>query len=143
MAFPLLALLPSLLEIGSKVIDRVVPDKEAADKAKREMAAEMQSQEFAIMLAQIEVNKEEAKSQSTFVAGWRPAVGWVGAIAFGYVGILEPLLRFVSSVAFGYTGAFPTIDTNLTIQVLFGILGLGAMRSYDKVTGNGSESKKH
>ncbi len=143
MAFPLLALLPSLLEIGSKVIDRVVPDKEAAEKAKREMAAEIQSQEFALNLAQVEVNKEEAKSESIFVAGWRPFVGWVGAFGFGYACIADPMMRFVASVIFGYQGTYPLIDSNLTMQVLFGILGLGAMRSYDKLKGNGSEVGKH
>ncbi len=143
MPFPLLALLPSLLELGSKVIDRVVPDKEAAEKAKRDLAAELQSQEFAIMLAQIDVNKEEAKSESVLVAGWRPAVGWIGAFGLGYAAIIDPFMRFISSVMFSYTGEFPAVDTNITMQILFGILGLGAMRSYDKVKGNGSEAGKH
>lgn len=143
MAFPLLALLPSLIEIGSKVIDRVVPDKEAADRAKREMAAELQSQEFAVALAQIEVNKEEAKSESTFVAGWRPAVGWIGAFGLGYAAVVEPFLRFTAQVMFAYQGSFPSVDTNITMQILFGILGLGAMRSYDKLKGNGTEVGKH
>ncbi len=143
MPFPLLALLPSLLEIGSKVIDRVVPDKEAAEKAKRDLAAELQSQEFAIMLAQIDVNKEEAKSESVFVAGWRPFVGWIGAFGLGYAAILDPFMRFISSVIFAYKGVFPAVDTSITMQILFGILGLGALRSYDKLKGNGSEVGKH
>ena len=88
-------------------------------------------------LAQISVNVEEAKSQNLFVAGWRPAVGWIGAAGLAYAAILEPLLRFVSQVGFAYTGLFPVIDTMLTLQVLLGILGLGAMRSFDKKTGNG------
>ena len=89
-------------------------------------------------LAQISVNVEEAKSQNLFVAGWRPAVGWIGAAGLAYAAILEPLLRFVSQVGFAYTGLFPVIDTMLTLQVLLGILGLGAMRSWDKKTGNGN-----
>lgn len=89
-------------------------------------------------LAQISVNVEEAKSQNLFVAGWRPAVGWIGAAGLAYAAILEPLLRFITSVGFGYTGVFPVIDTMLTLQVLLGILGLGAMRSWDKKTGNGN-----
>ena len=85
-----------------------------------------------LQMGQIAVNAEEAKSESLFVAGWRPACGWVGAIALAYSSILEPLAEFVAKVAFGYSGQFPTLDTTITMQVLFGILGLGAYRSYDK-----------
>jgi len=88
-----------------------------------------------LQLSQIEVNANEAQSTSIFVSGWRPSVGWIGAIALGYSSVFEPVLRFISQVGFGYTGAFPVIDTNLTIQILMGILGLGALRSYDKKQG--------
>lgn len=88
-----------------------------------------------LQLAQIEVNTNEAKSLSLFVAGWRPAIGWIGASALAYSAILEPLLRFVTQVGFQYTGTYPAIDTNLTMQILMGILGLGAMRSFDKKQG--------
>jgi len=86
---------------------------------------------IALQLAQIEVNKEEAKSTSVFIAGWRPAAGWVGVLAFFYAAFLEPLARFVTTL-YGYHGGYPEIDTSLTIQVLFGLLGLAGMRSYEK-----------
>ena len=92
-----------------------------------------------IDLAQIGVNTEEAKSSSVFVAGWRPFVGWVGGFALAYSAILEPLLRFGASVWGGYHGEFPVIDTTITMQVLTGLLGLGAMRSYDKKQGVASK----
>ena len=88
-----------------------------------------------LQLAQIDVNKEEAKSESLFVSGWRPAVGWIGATAFGYATILEPIIRFISQVGFKYQGAFPEINTMITLEILFGMLGIGAMRSYDKSQG--------
>jgi len=84
-------------------------------------------------LAQIEVNREEAKSTNWFVAGWRPAVGWIGAAALAYAAIGEPLARFIAQVLFDYAGVFPQIDTTITMQVLFGLLGLGAFRSIEKV----------
>ena len=87
-----------------------------------------------LQLAQIEVNKEEAKSTS-LLSQWRPAVGWICAFAFAYSAIIEPLIRFIATVIFGYKGTFPVIDTNLTMQILFGMLGIGAMRSYDKKQG--------
>ena len=88
-----------------------------------------------LQMAQIDVNKEEAKSSNLFVAGWRPAVGWIGACALGYVAIVEPIARFVAQVFFAYSGQFPVINTELTMQVLFGMLGIGVMRSFDKTKG--------
>ena len=86
-------------------------------------------------LAQIAVNVEEAKHPNVFVAGWRPAVGWICAAALGYAAILEPVARFTAKVVFGYGGDFPEVDTFLTLQVLGGILGLGAMRMREKEKG--------
>lgn len=88
-----------------------------------------------LQLAQIAVNTEEAKSTNWFVAGWRPAVGWVGAFSLAYAAIIEPIARFTANVMYHYAGPFPVIDTNLTMQVLMGLLGLGAMRTYEKSKG--------
>jgi hypothetical protein len=101
------------------------------------MEVALQSQEFSLALEQIKVNAEEAKSTNWFVAGWRPAVGWIGALALGYAAILEPVARFFATVLFKYGGAFPVIDTTITMQILFGILGLGAARTIEKVKKNG------
>ena len=121
-----------IFDIVGGIIDRVIPDKAAAEKAKSEFAAVQQSQEFQLALQQIIVNVEEAKHPSIFVSGWRPFVGWVCGVALAYVAMLEPVARFVAIVAFGYVGVFPVIDTNLTMQVLLGILGLGGLRTWEK-----------
>jgi hypothetical protein len=130
-------LLLPILGIAEKVLDRVIPDKAAAEKAKLEMAAELQGQDFQLALEQIKVNVEEAKSTNWFVAGWRPACGWVGVLALGYAAIGEPIARFVALTMFNYTGLFPLIDTSITMQILFGILGLGAYRTVEKVKKTG------
>lgn len=100
-----------------------------------EKQAEIQQKIMEIELAaaqgQMAINMEEAKSESLFVSGWRPAVGWLGAASLGYAAIVEPCLTLAASL-YGYTGAFPAIDTTITMQILFGILGLGAYRSVDK-----------
>lgn len=88
-----------------------------------------------LQLAQIAVNVEEAKSGDAFTSRWRPFIGWTCGIAMAYVAIVEPIARFVAQVMFGYTGAFPEIDTNLTMQVLVGLLGLSSLRSVDKKNG--------
>lgn len=121
-----------IIDIAGKVLDRVIPDKAAAEKAKQEFAAAALSQEFQIALAQVKVNEQEAKSVNWFVAGGRPFVMWICGVALAYAAIFEPILRFLVSVGFGYVGSFPILDTTLTMQVLFGILGLGGLRTFEK-----------
>lgn len=134
--------LGSLFDFGGKLIDKIFPDPQKAQEAKIELFKLQQNGELAVLAAetqlakgQLDVNIEEAKSSNWFVAGWRPACGWVGAAGLAYSAILEPLARFVAAVGFGYAGVFPLLDTTITMQILFGLLGLGAMRSYDKKNG--------
>jgi hypothetical protein len=127
-----------LLDMAGKIFDRVIPDKAAAEKAKLEMAATLQSQDFQLALEQIKVNLEEAKSTNWFIAGWRPAVGWTGATGFAYATVIEPLGRFIAQVGFSYTGVFPVLDLGLLLTTLGGLLGLGAMRTVEKVKGGES-----
>jgi len=141
MAFDLTGL-GSLFDFGGKLIDKLFPDPQKAQEAKIELFKLQQNGELALLAAetdlakgQIGINVEEAKSATFFVSGWRPACGWVGAAGLAYSAIVEPFARFISAVGFGYTGVFPVIDTTITMQILFGLLGLGAMRSFDKKQG--------
>lgn len=88
-----------------------------------------------LQVAQIATNTEEAKSTNWWVAGWRPYVGWIGGTSLAYVAIVEPIARFIAQVGFHYAGPFPSIDTTVTMQVLTGILGIGVMRTAEKVKG--------
>jgi hypothetical protein len=83
---------------------------------------------------QIQTNIAEAAG-NWFTAGWRPCIGWVCGAGLAYAALIEPFARFIAKVWFGYTGEFPVIDTTLTMQILMGMLGLGAMRSVEKVKG--------
>ncbi len=123
------------LDIGGKLIDRLWPDPTQAASAKLQLLQMQQNGELAIITTQTDTNKVEAASSSVFVAGWRPFCGWIGGCGLAYAAIIEPTARFVATVMVGYTGDFPAIDTTVTMQVLFGMLGLGAMRSYDKAKG--------
>jgi len=117
------------------VVKRIWPDATEIEKDKlAQMTQELQS-EWANQLQQIEVNKIEAASSSLFVAGWRPFVGWVGAAALAYASIIEPISRFVATVIYAYTGVFPVINTEITLQILLALLGLGSMRSFEKSKG--------
>lgn len=126
--------LDALLNIGNTIINKLFPDPAERDKAQLALLQMQQNGELAAMTAQTDINKVEAGSVNLFVAGWRPAIGWICGCALAYSAILEPFIRMFAAL-YGYTGAFPNIDTTLTMQVLLGMLGLGAMRSFDKVKG--------
>lgn len=125
----------AVLDIGGKLIDRLWPDPTVAASAKLELIKLQQSGELAQITGQLEINKEEAKSTNWFVAGARPFIMWGCGLAMLYAALFEPLMRFVAQVVFAYTGAFPAIDTSLTTQILLGILGLGGMRTVEKLKG--------
>lgn len=125
----------ALLDIGGKVIDRIWPDPSQAANAKLELFKLQQSGELQEIAGQLKINEVEASNPSVFVSGWRPWCGWVGGFGLAYVSILEPISRFVSTVFLHYSGSFPVIDTTITFQVLLGMLGLGGLRSIEKIKG--------
>ena len=114
---------------------KIADDLTTSDKER--MAAELDAYkaESERMGGQVEINKIEAASGSLFVSGGRPFVVWVCAFALAYAAVIEPIARFVATVGFAYAGPFPVIDTDLTMQVLLGLLGLGAYRSVEKIKG--------
>ena len=140
-------LLSGLFDLGKGLIDRLFPDPAAKAATQLELLKMQQAGELAQLAAetdlaklQIQTNIEEAKSTNWWVAGWRPAIGWVCGAGLAYAALVEPFARFAAKVWFGYNGDFPVIDTDLTMQILMGMLGLGAMRSVEKV--KGAEGKR-
>src|SRR5512138_492760 len=97
----------ALATLANTVVTRIWPDATEAEKARyAQFAAELQAEAQAVA-GQLEINKIEAGSTSLFVAGWRPFVGWIGALGLAYAALIEPLARFVAVVGFHYAGAFP------------------------------------
>lgn len=129
-----LSLISGLTPIVSKILD-FIPDPAQKQRAELEMQTKLA--EFAAQQAQQQsaINEKEADNPNLWVSGWRPAVGWVCGLSLAYSALIEPFMRFAATVVFNYGGAFPAIDTNLTLQILLGLLGLGAMRSFDKKQG--------
>src|SRR5678815_1678715 len=103
------------LDFAGKVLDKVFPDPQQRAEAQLKLVELQQSGE----LAQIAVNQEEAKSNSLFVAGWRPAVGWTCALAFAYHLILQPLISFIAASQ-GHVITLPVFDDALLSDTLFG-----------------------
>jgi hypothetical protein len=129
----------AILGIGNKLIDHFFPDANQAAAAKLKLLEMQQNGDLQVMASQMEINKIEAQNPSLFVSGWRPFIGWGCGIAFLYAALFEPFIRFVSTVIFKYNGAFPVIDTQLTLQILLGLLGLAGMRSWEKKEGVASK----
>jgi len=130
----MIQLIQALLPIASSVIDRVVPDKEAAEKAKREIQLELVNNINEIAKAQIEVNKQEAAHRNVFVAGWRPFIGWICGAAFAYHFVLQPICVFALA-AYGVSLDLPSFDMGALMTVLTGMLGLGGLRTFEKMKG--------
>lgn len=121
------------LEVASKVIDRIFPDKAKADEAKLAMAQLQMSGELKLILGQIEVNKAEATNTNLFVAGWRPFIGWVCGLALAYQYIGRPLLVIVGNAI---DVAIPVLPLDGTLwELMFGMLGIGGLRTFEKLKG--------
>jgi len=121
--------------LADSAIKRIWPDATEIEKAKlAQLTQELQNQ-FSLIMGQLDINKTEAASSSVFVAGWRPAIGWICGAALAYSALIEPIARFLAVVAFGYIGVFPVVDTEITLQILLGLLGLATMRSFEKSKG--------
>lgn len=131
----------SLIPVFSQLLDKILPDKGAADAAKLEMIKLAQqgdlaqiNADVAIATAQSETNKIEAGSTRLFVAGWRPFVGWICGFAVGFKFIGGPAL-FMIAQAFGHPVELPVIETSELWPLLLGMLGLGGLRTVEKVKG--------
>jgi hypothetical protein len=130
----------AILNIGNTIIDRILPDKTAAAAAKvqlvqAELAGELQSAHD-----QLVVDSVEAASNSVFVAGWRPFVGWCCGAALAWSYIVQPCIVAIcvlSHVNFDAT-KLPQLNMPELIGLLSTMLGMGALRSFDKTQGTGN-----
>lgn len=123
----------ALLDIGSKVIDRVWPDPAQAASAKLELFKLQQSGELQQIAGQLDINKVEAANPNLFVSGWRPFVGWVCGLGLVYSFIGQPLLAW-GSVNWKFAIP-PTLDLGTLLTILGGMLGLGGLRTVEKING--------
>ena len=123
-----------ILEIGKSLLDRFGPE----DKDKRRimeaeflrMAAEGELKQT---IAQLEINAKEAAHPSVWVSGWRPFFGWAGGAGFVYATILQPLVAWWAAIK-GWP-APPSLNLDLLWVVITGMLGIGGLRSVEKIKG--------
>lgn len=130
-----------LLGVLPTVLDKVFPDKDKADEAKLRVLELAQKGELAALdadmklaLGQMEINKEEAKTD-IFRGGWRPATGWCCVAGLGYQFLLMPLVPWFFQVFGSEVPPLPAIDNDTLMVLLTGMLGLGGLRTFEKVKG--------
>lgn len=126
-------ILGPLLEVGKTILDRFVPDPAKKAEAEMELLRMAADGELKQVVAQLEINAREAQHPSIFVAGWRPAFGWCGAAGFVYATILQPMLAWGASIK-GWPMP-PALNMDLMWVVVTGMLGIGGLRSIEKVKG--------
>lgn len=116
------------------LIDRLIPDKAEAEKAKAEMELKLVEAANQVNLEQIKTNQIEAGSTNWFVASWRPMVGHVCAMGFAWAFIFQPIAIWILALS-GSTATLPDIDTAPLTEMLFALLGLGGLRTFEKMKG--------
>ena len=154
--------LSAAFDLGKTAIERIWPDPIKRAEEVRKLEEMRQKGDLAelnahvqLMLGQININVEEAKHKSIFVAGWRPAVGWVGVISLFFMYVPKAIvmtgfwvwqayltLNPVEGVILPELPVFPDLGTGDIIGLLLAILGVGSMRSYDKKNGTQTDSIK-
>lgn len=135
-------LLGPLLKIGEGLISRFFPDPTQAAAAQLELLKMAQNGELAqlaadtdIAKAQLAVNQAEALSGNAYASSWRPTVGYLCCAGLGYTFLLQPLLPWFAAVFGIVVPPLPALDTNVLMTLLLGMLGIGGLRTAEKIKG--------
>ena len=120
-----MSIVNALIGPVSGLLDKFIEDKDKKAALAHEIATMSERHAHEALKGQVEINKVEAAHKSLCVAGWRPAIGWVCMLGLLYNTIIANVLSIWIEV--------PEVDTTLLVPVMMGMLGLGAMRSYEKV----------
>jgi hypothetical protein len=126
-------ILGPLLDFGKNILDRFIENPDEKRKAEMELIRLAADGELRQVLAQLEINAREAQHQSIFVAGWRPFFGWSGGAGFIYAVMLQPFLTWYATIKGWPTP--PTLNSELLWTVITGMLGIGGLRSIERIKG--------
>lgn len=128
-------MLQALIGPVTGLLDKFIEDKDQKNALAHEIATMAEKQAHEAAMAQVAINKEEAKHRSIFVSGWRPFLGWTCGVAFAYHFVLAPLILFGITVSGVEIPPLPAFDMGSLMTVLMGMLGLGGLRTYEKQKG--------
>jgi hypothetical protein len=131
----------ALIPLIGTIVEKAIPDPQAQADAKLRVMELAQKGELAVLdadlklaMGQMEVNKVEA-STDMFRGGWRPAVGWTCVMGLFYNFVMQPLLPWVVSLFGATVPPLPAIDNETLLVLLTGMLGLGGLRTFERVKG--------
>lgn len=130
--------LSALLDVGGKLIDKLLPDPKQKAEAIQKLEELRQSGDLAVIAQQMNVNAIEAANPKLFVSGWRPFIGWVCGAALAFQLVLGPMIVW-GSVLVKHPVLPPIMQTELLTTLLVGMLGLGGMRTVEKLNGVASK----
>jgi len=122
-----MSIVNALIGPVSGLLDKFIEDKDQKNALAHEIATMSERHAHEALKGQLEINKVEAAHKSLFVAGWRPFIGWTCGLGLAYNVIISQVLAIWFDV--------PEVDSSLLMPVMTGLLGLGAMRSYEKTKG--------
>lgn len=132
----MIGLVSAVLPAVTDIVGRFLPeDKEERAKAERAIKASLTENLAKVDLAQIDVNKEEAKG-NWFQSSWRPLTGWTCAASLAWTYLLQPMASFVLAQT-GHLVDLPALDMSQMMPILLGMLGLGSLRSWERTKGVG------
>ena len=114
---------------------RFIPDKNKRAEAKELFEGQILTALVSLVQGQLEINKQEAQHGSIFVAGWRPAIGWICGAGIGWNFVVKPIIVWVGFLAGVDMALAPELDTSELMTLLLGMLGLGGLRTYEKRIG--------
>ena len=114
------------------IVDKFWPDKTEVEKAELAAQVQLTMEEYKLAEGQQQINLEEAKSTNWFVAGWRPYIGWVCGTGLAYQFLFMPIMNGFIKAIFD-TVPFPTLDIGTLISCLTGLLGMGVLRTQEKL----------
>lgn len=117
-----------------EIINKIIPDPAQKAAAQLALLKLQQDGELAQITGQTDINKVEAASTSVLVAGWRPLVGWICGLGLGVQFLIAPFATWIAQLA-DHPIAFPTLDLGTLMTLLFGMLGLGTLRTVEKAQG--------
>jgi hypothetical protein len=130
------ALLP-LLSFGQELISRFIPDPEKKAQAELDLLKLAQDGDLKKTLGQLEINAKEAAHPSVFVSGWRPGAGWTCVVGLAYSTVIHNILEWISRIKEWPTP--PAVDTETLLYLLGALLGVGTLRTYEKIKGTASK----
>jgi hypothetical protein len=127
--------IPQMLTTVSQLVNKFIPDRDQQAKLHAELQMKLLEIEADAAKSQAEINNTEAANSNIFVSGWRPCVGWVCATAFAWQFVIQPFFSFAYTLYTKQPAPVVALDHDALNTVLFGLLGLGGFRSWEKVKG--------